>query len=264
MTKLFKKLDSVRLKLIPSIPDQYMAEYQIRTFEENYKRIRIFISILLVWFTVLLISDFYFIVEFNSLKGYGNFIYLDLFTVGFLLIQFFLFQHKLPQKKEVCLKVTSRVIDASILFMLCDASVITSYETDIILGMPTYIIAVFVVGSAFYMSSLKILVFYLISLLLLISLLFIKNEFNAAVFMQNIAVVALILLAWVNSQIIHRGRVRNYLKEKDLIESNNRMKAEMKIRMQTEIELQNAKLTLEKRVEERTTDLKKAVSKLLV
>jgi len=252
---------NLRERFFTAIPvDQKQAYEQISIFE-NYRRIRILLLVMLVWFSIMLALDFQYFETWQTIKGYNLYMIIDIILLLIILTIFFFFQNKKTDQSDVSL-LHQRMIYLSSLILLSCIAVISSIEVGATGSIPTYLIGVFVIGTVFYISGLILAVLYGLSFVILLAALRIMHQDPLVFLFENISVLGIIVFAWLNSRIINSGRIKRFLHARELEKANLNLSHEMKERIKTENALQKAKNELERQVEARTQDLSKTVRKL--
>ncbi|MFC1568749.1 sensor histidine kinase [bacterium] len=237
------------------LPKEYAEEYHDHYGAINLFRLRWALIFMLGWSLIMVISDIQAMDELQDIPNFQNFLWID--TVIFLSgIVLYLITRKISNPSSIQLKKQfhSFIFFCSVFFM-CIGAVISGMEYEATRGAPSYIIAVFFIGTIFELSNLRILIAYAISTTVLILIAGLMSQGYSTFILKNMSLFVLVFFGWFNARVLSLNRRRLFLERKRLAESNLNLTKEVTERKQAQHALQKAHDVLEDRVEERTEAL---------
>jgi len=242
-------------RLSNPLPEAHQEAYRLHYGVENLFRLRWILILMMGWSCLMIISDIHAMDEMQGIPNFKNFLWIDMgifFTgIGLILITRKLWRQSSVQwKKEI-----DHFIFFCVILFTCVGAVISGMEYEATRGAPSYIIAVFLVGTVFELSGLRILIAYTISTSVLVIVASLMSQGDSVFVLKNMSLFVLVGFGLFNARVLSLNRRRLFLEQKLLAESNMKLTKEIDERKQTQKALQSAHDVLEERVRERTEAL---------
>lgn len=261
-TSMFSKQYINLKKLFEKVPENYLADFNRKTVYDNFMKMRLLNFGLCIWISIMLFMDIVFKENVNKVEGYENFLLIDI-ILCVLIYAFTLFCHlKTPGTKEETNRLHKSLIVMNSIFVLFGSCVISAVEHNATSNIPTYIIAVFIVGTIYHFRFIYLLSLYILSCLFILAILFYQGFNIERIIVENYSFIGLIGFAMLNARILAYNRKRSFINEMKLSEANILLHKEIKEKELIEKELAKANTDLEKRVLERTKALMEVNKKM--
>jgi len=258
----FFKRRIVLSKLFESVPENYLTEFKNKIVFDNFMKMRILNVGLCVWITIMLMMDSILKDRVNTVDGYQHFLIIDI-LLAVLIYTFTLFSHfNTPDIKEETTRLHKTMVIINSIFILFGSCIISSIEHNATSTVPTYIIAVFIIGTIYHFSFIYLLLIYILSSLLILVILYFQGSNIERMILENYSFIGLIGFAMLNARILAYNRKRSFINEMKLSEANLLLHKEIKNKELIEKKLAKSNTDLEERVQQRTDALMKVNKKM--
>ncbi|MBN1781910.1 hypothetical protein JW948_12335 [bacterium] len=237
------------------VPEAYRPDYGERFRLENMHRLRWVLIAMIAWALIMLLSDIRVSTQWDKYPQYRYFFRIDLsvFMIGLGL--FLLHGRLMRQNADTQVTVHQTFVFSCAVFILSFSAVISGIEYQATRGAPTYIIAVFLIGTLFEFSGIHITVAYTISTAMLLWTVWIFSQDLLHFVYQNMSLFGLVFIGWFNARVLSLQRRRLFVERKRLADMNTALAREVEDRKLAQTALQQANAVLDSRVQERTAAL---------